>query len=136
MNYYNSSGRKTRAFVSFDYDNDLELKHLLIGQSKHEDTPFEIIDMSVKQELAGDWKEKARQKIKNVDHVIVICGERTHSANGVSAEIRIAQEEGIPYFLIQGRASGRCVKPVAALETDKIYNWTWDNLKLLLNGRR
>jgi len=33
---------KTRVFVSFDYDHDVSLKHLLVGQSKYEDSPFEI----------------------------------------------------------------------------------------------
>lgn len=33
-----------RVFVSFDYDNDLRPKDLLVGQSKNEDSPFELVD--------------------------------------------------------------------------------------------
>ncbi len=41
-----------RAFVSFDYDNDSSLRDLLIGQSKHSDTNFELHDWSVKEPFA------------------------------------------------------------------------------------
>jgi len=27
-------------FVSYDYDNDLDLKNLLVGQARHKGTPF------------------------------------------------------------------------------------------------
>ena len=30
-------------FTSFDYDHDAFLRTALVGQSKHEDTPFEIL---------------------------------------------------------------------------------------------
>ena len=66
----------------------------------------------------------------------VLCGFYTDSAKGVTAELSIAQEEGIPYFLLQGRNSNYVAKPVGAKTTDKIYSWTWNNLKLLLNGCR
>lgn len=82
---------RTKVLVSFDYDNDLDLKTLLVGQSKHPDTPFEIADWSVKEHLTGDWKEKVRSRLKRVDQVIVICGEKTHTATGVSAEVKLSQ---------------------------------------------
>lgn len=126
---------KTRLFISFDYDNDLSLKTLLVGQSKHDDSPFEIADFSVKDHLPGDWKEKVRTRIRGVDQVCVLCGTSTHTARGVSAELTIAREEQVPYFLLAGYSEG-CTKPTSALSTDKLYNWTWENLKILLNGGR
>lgn len=134
--YFYKSSRKVRIFISFDYDHDVDLKNLLVGQAKNEDSPFEITDMSVKEELTGDWKEKVRQRIKRVDQVIVICGEYTNTASGVAAELKIAQEEGKPYFLLWGRSDKTCVKPKTAKDSDKIYKWTWDNLRRLLNGER
>jgi len=128
MNYYSKSSQsKKRVFISFDYDHDSDLKTLLVGQSKHDDTPFEISDWSVKEELSGDWKAKVRTKIKQVDVVAVICGEHTDTATGVSVEITIAQEEEKPYFLLAGRASGKNKKPKSAKSGDKIYKWTWEN---------
>ena len=127
---------KKRAFISFDFDHDEDLRNLLVGQSLHSDTPFEIKDRSLKEHLTGDWKEKVRWRMDNIDVVIVICGEYTHKASGVSAELNIAREARKPYFLLWGRSEKTCTKPTSALTTDKIYNWTWDNLKALIGGAR
>lgn len=123
---------KKRVFISFDYDNDIALKNLLVGQSKNPDSPFEITDMSIKQTIENNWKENARRRIKSCDVVIVICGEHTNSASGVCAELKIAQEESVPYFLLRGRATQKCVKPLSAKPTDCIYRWSWNNLKILI----
>lgn len=125
-----------RAFISFDYDNDSDLKTLLVGQSRHPDTDFEIADFSIKEAIAKDWQAKARTRIKGCDVVIVVCGEYTNTASGVSVEVTIAQEEGVPYFLLWGRSDKTCTKPTSALVDDKIYKWTWDNLKALVRGNR
>jgi hypothetical protein len=125
-----------RTFISFDADHDEDLRILLAGQAKNPDTPFSIVDFSVKEALSGDWKSKVRTRIKGCDVVIVICGEHTDTASGVSTELQIAREEGIPYFLLWGRSDKTCVKPTAALPSDKIYRWTWDNLKALIAGNR
>jgi hypothetical protein len=127
---------KKRAFISFDFDHDEDLRNLLVGQAQHPDAPFEIKDRSLKEPLLGDWKDKVRRRMGNVDLVIVICGEKTNSAAGVSAELTIAREAGKPYFLLSGRSEKVCVKPTSALPSDKIYKWTWDNLKALINGAR
>ncbi len=127
---------KKRVFISFDYDNDSDLKNLLVGQAKNEDSPFSIVDMSIKEAISKDWKDKARIRIKGCDVIVVICGEFTDTASGVATEVKIAQDEDIPYFLLHGRADKKCVKPTSAANTDKIYRWTWENLKLLINGSR
>lgn len=125
-----------RTFISFDFDHDRDLKDLLVGQSRNEDTPFEIADWSVKEELSGDWKEKVRSKMKSVDLVIVICGEHTNTATGVNAELNMATQLEKPYFLLWGRNNKTCRKPKAAKSSDKVYKWTWDNLKKLIKGNR
>ncbi len=127
---------KKRTFISFDYDHDMDLKNLLVGQAKNSDSPFEITDLSIKETISEDWKSNARRRIKGCDVVVVICGKCTDSATGVSAELRIAQDENIPYFLLGGRSGEVCVKPTAAKESDKVYKWTWDNLKRLIGGAR
>jgi hypothetical protein len=127
---------KPRVFTSFDYDHDEDLKTMLIGQAQHSDTPFELTDWSVKEHMTGDWKEKVRKRIRQVDRVIIVCGEWTHTATGVSEELRIAREESKPYFLLEGRKEKSCKKPTSALSTDKMYSWTWDNLKQLIHGAR
>jgi hypothetical protein len=126
---------KIPVFMSFDYDHDSDLKTLLVGQAKNDDSPFEIEDRSIK-DASSDWKDRARARIKRVDQVIVICGEHTHKATGVGVELSIAQEEKKAYFLLKGRADKTCTKPSTAKEVDKMYKWTWDNLKELIGGAR
>jgi hypothetical protein len=126
---------KTKCFISFDYDNDATLKEFLIGQSKHEDSPFEISDWSIK-EASFNWQSEARGRIKQSDVVIVICGRNTHMATGVAKELKIAQEEGTDYFLLAGYSDGGNTKPTSVKVSDSIYKWTWDNLKRLINGER
>ncbi len=126
---------KKRVFISFDYDHDLDLKNLLVGQSMNRETPFEIADFSIKEAISEDWKKKARTRIKGCNVVAVICGLHTDTATGVSAEVNIAQE-GVDYFLLWGRKDKSVKKPKAAKSSDKIYRWTWDNLKSLIGGVR
>ena len=127
---------KKRAFISFDYDHDDDIRTMLAGQAQHPDTPFDFADRSVKEHMTGDWKEKVKGRISNTDLTIVICGEWTHLANGVAEELKITRELGKPYFLLAGRADKNCTKPTSALPTDKVYQWTWDNLKVLIGGGR
>ncbi len=127
---------KKRVFTSFDYDHDDDLRVMLVGQSKNHDSPFELADWSVKEPMTGDWKEKVRARIRRCDLMAVICGEYTNTATGVSAEVTIAQEEEVPYFLLEGRSGKTCKKPRAARTTDKMYTWTWENLKKLIGGSR
>jgi len=127
---------KKRVFISFDFDHDEDLRNLLVGQAKNPDSPFELADWSVKEPMTGNWKDKVRTRIRIVDQVIVMCGEYTDTATGVSAEIVITQEEKKPYFLLWGRSEKTCKKPKGAYDSDKMYKWTWDNLKALVGGSR
>ena len=125
-----------RAFISFDFDHDEELRNALVGQAKNPDSPFVIADWSVKEPFTGDWRAKVRDRIRRTDLTIVICGRYTHTAKGVAAELSITREENKPYFLLWGRPHHDCTKPDQALGSDKIYKWTWENLRQLINGAR
>ena len=127
---------KKRVFISFDIDHDEGTKIMLAGQAKLPDSPFDFTDASVKKHLTGDWQEKVRSRMDNIDLVIVLCGEYTHTASGVEAELTIAQEEGKPYFLLAAYSEKTCSKPKSAKIADKVYKWTWDNLKVLIGGGR
>lgn len=126
---------KKRVFISFDYDHDLDIKNTLVGQSRLEDSPFSIVDMSIKEAIDQKWKEYARRRIRSCDVVIILCGKHTDTAKGVTAELTIAQEEKVPYFLLAGHGNDS-VRPKGAHIADRMYNWTWRNLELLLNGYR
>ena len=122
---------KTKVFISFDYDHDVSQKNLLVGQSRLDDSPFEISDVSIKQEET-DWVNKARQKIRNADVVIILCGYYTDTARGVDTELRLAREIGTKYYFLRAYNDKTPYKPKSAYSFEKIYDWTWDNLKTLL----
>lgn len=125
----------TRVFISYDYDNDGFLKEALVGQSKNEDSPFEISDWSIKVASPG-WEQEARRRIAASSTVAIICGKNTDTATGVSTELAITQELGKPYFLLAGYANGGNVRPIGTRSSDKLYKWTWPNLKTLVQGGR
>lgn len=85
-----------RTFISFDFDRDEELRDALVGQAKMPHSPFSIADWSVKEPLDGNWRAKVRGIIRRTELIAVICGEHTHDARGVAAELTIAQEEKSP----------------------------------------
>jgi hypothetical protein len=127
---------KKRAFVSFDYDNDGTVKMYLAGQAKNPDSPFDFKDNSITAHLTGDWEQKVRRRMENIDVVIVLCGTKTHTAKGVAAELRIAKDLNKKYFLLAAYSDKSCTKPTSAAVNDKVYNWTWPNLKQLIAGHR
>lgn len=128
--------QKKRVFISFDIDNDLGAKTMLAGQANLPDSPFEFNDNSFKDHLTGDWIEKVRRRMDNVDVGIVLCGTKTHTATGVAAELTIAKEKKKSYFLLWAYPDKNCTKPTTANASDKIYKWKWETLKKLIDGAR
>ena len=124
------------AFISFDYDHDNDLRGNLVAQAENPESPFSITDWSVQEPITERWRQVVRGRISRVDLVIVICGEHTHDAPGVTAELTIAREEGKSYFLLKGRRRRTCTKPRSALRTDMIHPWRWDTLRRLINEAR
>ena len=119
-------------FISFDYDNDKDLPGNLVAQARNPESPFSITDQSVQEPISENWRRQVRQLISEADLMIVICGEHTHDAVGVAAEVTIAQEEEKPYFLLKGRKRKTCTKPRNTLVSDQIHNWNWQNLQNLI----
>lgn len=123
---------KKRVFISFDFDNDKDLRGSLLEQAERPESPFEFSDQSLPGPIDENWRKKARSLIKNSDLMIVICGKHTNVSKGVAAEITFAREEGTPYFLLEGRSEETCTKPPMARRTDKIHKGGWENLKRLI----
>jgi hypothetical protein len=109
-------------FVSFDIDHDGELYERLAAQSTS--AGFNVLGGSERLSATEVWGERTRRRIREADQVIVICGEHTEASTSVSAELRMAQEEKTPYFLLWGRRELMCAKPVGAKPADGMYSWT------------
>lgn len=122
---------KTRVFVSFDFDNDKVLKDFIIGQAMLADSPFEVVDVSLKEAAPEtDWEAKARKAIAGADKFLIMLGPKTATASGVLKEVAMATELAKPKFQVIGYKNGS--KDWAVAGGGTVYSWNWDNLKKLL----
>jgi hypothetical protein len=122
---------KKRVFISFDFDNDKTLKEFIIGQAKHDDSPFEVSDFSLKEAAPEkDWLDKAKTAIARADVFIVMLGPKTKNAAGVLKEVKIANELKKTKFQIIGYKDGSA--DLAVPDAGRVYSWNWENLKKLL----
>ncbi|MBN4061222.1 TIR domain-containing protein [bacterium AH-315-I18] len=122
---------KTKIFVSFDFDNDRVLKEFIIGQSKLKDSPFEIVDLSLKEAVAEkDWPDKARRAISRSEMVIVLVGEKTYKAQGVLKEVKMARDLDKKIIQMIGYKTGDYTR---VPDAGALYRWNWENLKKLLS---
>ena len=128
--YKENQVSKKKVFVSFDFDNDRVLKDFILGQARLADSPFEVVDHSLKEAAPErDWPLKARAAIKRSELVLVMVGRQTHRAQGVLREVSMAREDGIPIVQIIGYRDGEFA---AVANAGRLYAWNWDNLKRLL----
>lgn len=119
-----------RVFVSYDFDNDKILKDFIIGQSRLPDSPFEIIDCSLKEVAPEkEWEEKARRSISRAEVVLIMVGSKTHKAPGVLKEVKFARDLNVFIFQIIGYKDGDYT---AVPDGGHLYTWSWENLKKLL----
>lgn len=126
-----SAKKKPRVFISFDFDNDLAVKHFVLGQAKLADSPFEVIDHSLKEAAPEhEWEKKASAAICRSDIVLVMVGSKTHKAHGVLKEVAMARKAGVKIVQIIAY-KGRKYTPVP--NAGRLYAWNWSNLKKLLN---
>ena len=122
---------KKRVFISFDFDNDRVLRDFMLGQARLPDSPFEVIDHSLKEAAPErNWEAKARDAIARSDIVIVMVGNDTHRAGGVLKEITMAREAGVQVVQVIGYKDGDYT-PVP--NAGRLYAWNWQNLKKLLS---
>ena len=114
-------------YVSFDIRHDRELYERLLDQSSREG--FTVSSGSETAYATEVWDSRLRQRIRDANQMIVICGEHSAASQCMSDEIRVAQEEGTPYFLLWGRRELMCTKPIGAKSDEGMYKWTPGNLR-------
>lgn len=121
-----------RIFVSFAIE-DSNLRDFLVGQARNNKSPFEFVDMSVKQPWSNQWKTKCRTKIKGCDGVLAIITSNSMNADGERWELKCASEERIPRLGIWGNDNHSGVQVPPELPTYLMRDWTWSNIKSWLD---
>lgn len=118
-----------RTFVSFHAEHDRELYDELLAQSKAGSSGFCVVGCSERTKNHGQCSEKTAERIRSADQLIVLCGENSEDSPTMTAELRVAQEEDMPYILVWGRRDVMCTKPVGTKNSDGMYSWTASNLR-------
>jgi len=104
-------------------------------QAVKADFPLEIVAYSEpKSGQMSEWMDSVRQRLTNVDYLLVICGDMTDVAAGVAAELDVAREMEIPYRLLWGRQGRLVAPPSTADRGDKIHEWHLNNLESLVSA--
>jgi Thoeris protein ThsB, TIR-like domain len=120
-----------KIFISFAIE-DKFARDNLVFQAKQIHTPFEFIDMSVKEPWRSSWKTNCRTRIKGCAGVIAFISDNTLDAEGARWEIKCAYEEGVPVLPLYIHDHGAKRLP-SELAGKKIHHWTWDNVIKFLN---
>ncbi len=122
---------KTPVFVSFDFDNDRKLKEFIILQARRSDSPFSVIDHSLKEAAPEhNWETKAARAIARSRVVLVMVGPQTHRAPGVLKEIAMARQQNKKVVQVIGYRDGQYTPVKGA---GQLYRWNWENLAKILN---
>ena len=118
-----------RAFISFDYDNNLTEKYLFVGQIKNSKTPFSAEDWSSKRTLPqSTWEKQLEEKIGRCHLMIVLVGKSMGTATGVDKEIRFATTKDVPFFGVYVDAASTNSTLPTGLARDRTISWEWDSI--------
>lgn len=115
-------------FIAFAIEDE-RMRDFLKGQSLLTNSPFEYVDMSVKQAYDTDWKNKVRTRIRRFDGVIILVSKNSLTSSGQKWEIQCAKEEGKKILGIWAYSDDRTNIVGVLTKT-----WTWDNIKNFINS--
>jgi hypothetical protein len=113
---------KKVVFVAFAIEDE-RIRDMIKGQSLLTNSPFEYVDMSVKEAYDEEWKKKVRTRILRSDGVLVIVSKNSLSSSGQKWEIQCAKEEKKKVRGIWAYKDDRT--DLAGVNT---MVWTWDNI--------
>ena len=115
-------------FIAFAMPDKTQ-RDLLKGQSLNTASPFEYIDMSVKEAYDAEWKKRVRTRIRRSDGVIVLVSKNSTASEGQKWEIQCAKEEKIPIRGIWTYKDDRT--NIMGVNTTV---WTWANITSFIDS--
>lgn len=109
-------------FIAFAIEDE-RIRDMIKGQSLNAQSPFEYVDMSVKEAYDEEWKKKVQTRILRSDGVLVVVSKNSPSSSGQKWEIQCAKEEK------------KKIRGIWAYKEDRTdlvgvntMVWTWDNI--------
>lgn len=121
---------KKTVFIAFAIEDKTQ-RDFLVGQSLNTKTPFEFIDMSVKEPYDRDWKDRVRTRIRRSHGVVALISKSTVTSSGEKWEIGCAIEERKPLLGIWAYKTDRTY-PVG-MSGPSIVEWSWNAIESFIN---
>lgn len=115
--------KKKVIFVAFAMEDERQ-RDFLKGQSLNTDSPFEYVDMSVKEAYDTEWKKRVRTRIRRSDGVIALVSKNSLKSSGQKWEIKCAKEENTRILGIYAYRDDR-----TNLEGVNTRVWKWNTIK-------
>lgn len=125
--------KNNRVLVSFAIE-DKTYRDFLVGQARNNKSPFEFVDMSVKEPWDEKWKTNCRTRIRGCDAVIALVTKNTAKAEGALWEVRCAKEERVPVRGVYCTADNRPATLPAEFAGVRVVGWSWDNIASFINS--
>ena len=119
---------KKVVFIAFAIEDQFA-RDALKGQSLNTNSPFEYVDMSVKEAYDEEWKKKVRTRILRSDGVIAFISKNSLKSSGQKWEIQCAKEEGKKIRGFWAYSNDRT--EVAGVTT---RTWTWENIAAFIDS--
>ncbi len=116
------AGKKV-IFVAFAIEDETQ-RDFLKGQSLNTKSPFEYVDMSVKEAYTSEWKDRVRTRIRRSDGVIALVSKNSLASSGQKWEVACAREESKRVLGIWAYKDDR-----TNMEGVRTVAWTWDAIK-------
>ncbi|WP_310397389.1 TIR domain-containing protein [Hymenobacter sp.] len=113
---------KKIVFIAFAIEDEAQ-RNLFTGQSVHPKTPFEFIDMSVKEAYESDWKVKVQTRIRRSHGVILLVSNNSLKSDGQKWEVECAKAEKKKIIGVWCYSDDR-TNP-AFMNGIEITEWTW-----------
>ena len=113
---------KKMVFVAFAIEDERQ-RDFLKGQSLNTRSPFEYVDMSVKEAYSSGWRERVRTRIRRSDGVVALVSKYSLASSGQKWEVACAREEGKRVLGIWAYRDDRT--EVLGVRT---VAWSWDSI--------
>ena len=115
-------------FMAFAIE-DARIRDMIKGQSLNTRTPFEYVDMSVKEAYDEEWKKKVRTRILRSHGVLALVSKNSLASSGQKWEIQCAKDERRPLKGMWAYSDDRT--NLAGVST---MVWSWQNLAAWIDG--
>jgi hypothetical protein len=115
-------------FVAFAIEDERQ-RDFLKGQSLNTDSPFEYIDMSVKEAYDSEWKKRVRTRILRSDGVIALVSKNSLTSSGQKWEISCAKEEKKKILGVWAYKDDR-----TNLSGVRTVAWTWPTITSFIDS--